>query len=145
MLSQNGNRSILKMSTNIRIDVRCTEYYELGLHCELPYEFTIDDIDDVYSNGYGEIEVILTENSGKEFMKLSRRDNMFAPNGWKEHIAGSGNMHLTINTPTDWDFYQVAVEEWHDGKLEVKLRAIHEDMECYEVDHEVSQWEEDNV
>ena len=76
-------------------------------------------------------------------MKLSRRDNMFAPNGWKEHIAGSGNMHLTINTPTDWDFYQVAVEEWHDGKLKVKLRAIHEDMECYEVDHEVNDWEEE--
>ena len=52
-------------------------------------------------------------------------------------------MHLTINTPTDWDFYQVAVEEWHDGKLEVKLRAIHEDMECYEVDHEVNDWEEE--
>ena len=145
MLSLNGNRSILKMSTQIRIDVRCTEYYELDLHCELPYEFTVDDIEDIYSDGYGEVAVVLTETSGKEFMKLARRENMFAPNDWKEHIAGSGNMHLIFPTPTDWDFYQADAREWNDSKLEVKLRAIHEDMECYDVEHLVNDWEEDNI
>ena len=68
MLSQNGNRSILKMSTQIRIDVRATEYYELDLFCNLPYEFTVDDIEDIYSNGYGEVILKLTKTSGKVFM-----------------------------------------------------------------------------
>ena len=35
------------MSTQIRIDVRATEYYELDLFCNLPYEFTVDDIEDI--------------------------------------------------------------------------------------------------
>jgi len=43
------------MSTDIRIDVRCTEYYEIDLHCKLPYEFTMDDIDDkLFEAGYGD-------------------------------------------------------------------------------------------
>lgn len=142
MASLNGNRSILKMS-KLRIDIRCVEYYDVDLYCDLPYQFTIDDIDDVYSNGYGEVAIELTKDSSKEFMKLARRDDLFSSNDWKEHIFGSGCMYLTINLPNDWDFYQASVEEWQDGKVIVKLRALHEDMECYEVDHEVSQWEEE--
>lgn len=140
--SLNGNRSILKMS-KLRIDIRCVEYYDSDLYCDLPYGFTQEDIDDVYSNGYGEIAVELTKDSSKEFMKLARRDNLFSSNDWKEHIIGSGNMYLTINLPHDWDFYQASVEEWQDGKLSVKLRALHDDMECYEVDHQVNEWEEE--
>lgn len=140
--SLNGNRSILKMS-KLRIDIRCVEYYDTDLYCDLPYGFTQEDIHDIYSNGYGEIAVELTEDSSKEFMKLARRDDLFSSNDWKEHITGSGNMYLTINLPHDWDFYQASVEEWQDGKLSVKLRALHDDMECYEVDHEVNEWEEE--
>ena len=140
--SLNGNRSILKMS-KLRIDIRCVEYYDSDLYCDLPYGFTQEDIDDVYSNGYGEIAVELTKDSSKEFMKLARRDDLFSSNDWKEHIIGSGNMYLTINLPHDWDFYQASVEEWQDGKLSVKLRALHDDMECYEVDHQVNEWEEE--
>ena len=143
MLSQNGNRSILKMSTQIRIDVRSTEYYELDLFCNLPYEFTVDDIEDIHSNGYGEVELQLTETSGKEFMKLARRDNLFSSNAWKEHITGSGNMHLRFNTPVDWDFHEVHAQEWANGKLEVNLIAQHGDMECYEVELLVNHWEEE--
>ena len=143
MHSLNGNRSILKMSTQIRIDVRCTEYYELDLYCELPYEFTVDDIEDIDSSGLGEIVLELTKNSGKEFMKLARRNNLFDPNNWKEHIANSGNMHLRFNTPTDWDFHEVHAQEWADGELRVELLTYHEDMECYEVDHLVNHWEEE--
>lgn len=129
--------------SKLRIDIRCVEYYDSDLYCDLPYGFTQEDIDDVYSNGYGEIAVELTKDSSKEFMKLARRDNLFSSNDWKEHIIGSGNMYLTINLPHDWDFYQASVEEWQDGKLSVKLRALHDDMECYEVDHQVNEWEEE--
>ena len=142
MASLNGNRSILKMS-KLRIDIRCVEYYDVDLYCDLPYGFTIDDVDDIYYNGYGEVAIELTKDSSKEFMKLARRDNLFSSNDWKENIFGSGCMYLIINLPNDWDFYQASVEEWQDGKLIVKLRALHKDMECYEVDHEVSQWEEE--
>ena len=143
MLSQNGNRSILKMSTQIRIDVRSTEYYELDLFCNLPYEFTVDDIEDIHSNGYGEVILKLTKTSGKEFMKLARRDNLFSSNKWKEHITGSGNMHLRFNTPTDWDFHEVHAQEWSSGELEVDLITHHEDMECYDVELLVNHWEEE--
>jgi hypothetical protein len=129
--------------SKLRIDIRCVEYYDIDLYCDLPYGFTQEDIDDVYSNGYGEIAVELTKDSSKEFMKLARRDDLFSSNDWKEHIIGSGNMYLTINLPHDWDFYQASVEEWQDGKLSVKLRALHDDMECYEVDHQVNEWEEE--
>lgn len=129
--------------SKLRIDIRCVEYYDSDLYCDLPYGFTQEDIDDVYSNGYGEIAVELTKDSSKEFMKLARRDDLFSSNDWKEHIIGSGNMYLTINLPHDWDFYQASVEEWQDGKLSVKLRALHDDMECYEVDHQVNEWEEE--
>ena len=128
--------------SKLRIDIRCVEYYDIDLYCDLPYGFTQEDIDDVYSNGYGEIAVELTKDSSKEFMKLARRDDLFSSNDWKEHIIGSGNMYLTINLPHDWDFYQASVEEWQDGKLSVKLRALHNDMECHEVDHQVNGWEE---
>ena len=103
--------------SKLRIDIRCVEYYDGDLYCDLPYEFTIDDIDDVYSNGYGEVTIELTKNSSKEFMKLARRDNLFSSNDWKENILGSGCMYLIINLPNDWDFYQASVEEWQDGKL----------------------------
>lgn len=143
MLSQNGNRSILKMLTRIRIDVRCTEYYELDLHCDLPYEFTIDDIEDIYSSGYSEVVILLTKNSGKEFIKLARRDDLFSSNAWKEHITGSGNMHLRFPTPTDWDFHEVHAQEWKDGDLRVELVTHHDSMECYDVEHLVNDWEEE--
>lgn len=141
MLSLNGNRSILKMSTQIRIDVRCTEYYELDLHCELPYEFTVDDIEDIVPNGYGEIALELTKASGKEFMKLARRDNLFSSNNWKEHTTEF--MVLRFNTPTHWDFHEVYVHESKDGDLKVELLTHHEDMECYDVEHLVNDWEEE--
>jgi hypothetical protein len=129
--------------SKLRIDIRCVEYYDADLYCDLPYGFTQEDIYDVYSNGYGEIVVELTKDSGKEFMKLARRDDLFSSNDWKEHIIGNGNMYLIINLPHDWDFYQASVEEWQDEKLSVKLRAIHGDMECHEVDHQVNEWEEE--
>lgn len=135
------------MSTDIRIDVRCTEYYEIDLHCKLPYEFTMDDIEDIYSDGYGEVVLQLTKTSGKEFMKLARRDNLFSSNNWKEHITGSGSMSLRFPTPTDWDFHEVHAQEWnHDvagNELEVNLLTHHEDMECYDVEHLVNDWEEE--
>lgn len=130
------------MSTDIRIDVRCTEYYEIDLHCKLPYQFTIDDIEDIYSSGYGEVVLQLTETSGKEFIKLARRDDLFSSNAWKEHIVGSGNMNLRFPTPTDWDFHEVHAHEWDNGKLEVNLLTHHDSMECYDVEHLVNDWEE---
>ncbi len=130
------------MSTDIRIDVRCTEYYEIDLHCKLPYEFTMDDIEDIYSNGYGEVVLELTKTSGKEFIKLARRDDLFSSNAWKEHITGSGDMHLRFPTPTDWDFHEVHAQEWNNGKLKVDLLTYHEGMECYDVEHFVNDWEE---
>lgn len=141
-----GNRSIIKMSTNIRIDVKCTEYYELDLHCELPYQFTVDDIEDIYSAGYDHIVLQLTETSGKEFMKLARRDNLFSSNDWREYAAGSGHMHLRFHTPTDWDFYQVHAQELNDGELIVELHVCqshHDSMDCYDVEHFVNHWEEE--
>ena len=131
------------MSTEIRIDVRCEEHYELDLHCNLPYEFTTDDIEDIFSSGYGEVIVQLTKTSGKEFIKLARRDNLFSSNAWKEHIAGSGNMNIRFPTPTDWDFHEVHAHEWKNGELEVNLITHHDDMECYDVEHFVNHWEEE--
>jgi len=140
MHSLNGNRSILKMSTQIRINVQCTEYYEQNLNCELPYQFTKDDIEDIYTNGYGEVVLELTKNASKEFIKLTRRENMFAPNDWK---TGSGSMHLRFPTPTDWDFDEVHAQEWDTGELKVELVTHHDSMECYDVEHIVNDWEEE--
>lgn len=131
------------MSTKIWIDVRCTEYYELDLHCELPYQFTIDDIEDIYSAGYEYIVLRLTKTSGKEFMKIARRDNLFSSNEWIEYGAGSGNMNLRFRTPTSWDFYEVHAQEYGDGDLTVELHTHHDSMECYDVDHLVNHWEEE--
>ena len=95
-----------------------------------------------YSSGYGEIVLELTKTSGKEFMKLARRDNLFSSNDWKEHTPEF--MVLTFNTPTHWDFSpSVCSRMAKDGKLRVKLRYTHEDMECYDVDHHVNDWEEE--
>ena len=133
------------MSTQIRIDVRSTEYYELDLLCDLPYGFTVDDIEDVFSSGFGEVIVQLTKTSGKEFMKLARRDNLFSSNNWKEHVAGS--MNIRFPTPTDWDFHEVHTHEWKNGEaeplLEVNLITHHDDMECYDIEHFVNHWEEE--
>ena len=131
------------MSTSIRIDVRCTEYYELDLHCELPYQFTVDDIEDVYSAGFDHVVLQLTKTSGKEFMKIARRDNLFSSNDWKEYAAGSGHMHLRFHTPTDWDFYEVHAQELNDGELIVELHTNHDSMDCYDVEHFVNHWEEE--
>lgn len=131
------------MSTNIWIDVRCTEYYELDLHCELPYQFTVDDIEEIYSAGYDHIVLRLTKTSGKEFMKIARRDNLFSSNDWREYAAGSGHMHLRFHTPTGWDFYEVHAQEYNDGDLTVELMTHHDSMDCYDVEHFVNHWEEE--
>lgn len=131
------------MSNQIRIDVRCEEHYELDVYCDLPYEFTEEDISEVHSNGWGYILVYLTNESSKEFIKIARRDSNIPQEWeWEKDASYSYVNTITFKAPLSWDFENITIEEHPNKDLIVSLETNHDNMECYDVEHYVNHWED---
>jgi len=147
MASQNGNRSILKMSNKIEIDFRSTEYMESTQEFELPYNISHEDIKEIESYGLGIAWITLDEQGSRLFIRGARQENLIKDDQWKTRDFDPHKSILTLRSfDNNFDFTQAEIVEHKDHPyipdgVVVYLETAQIDLECYEIDSEINHWE----